>query len=40
MLSTWWVKTSAFAPVRQRIDSIFQTWTEILTLERHDARTL
>jgi DDE family transposase len=28
------------APIRQRIDSIFQTCKDILTLERHGARTL
>ncbi len=28
------------APIRQRIESIFQTCKELLTLERHGARTL
>ena len=28
------------APIRQRIESIFQTCKDILTLERHGARTL
>lgn len=28
------------APIRQRIESIFQTFKDILTLERHGARTL
>jgi hypothetical protein len=28
------------APVRQRIESIFQTCKDLLTLERHGARTL
>jgi hypothetical protein len=28
------------APIRQRIESIFQTCKDLLTLERHDARTL
>jgi Transposase DDE domain len=28
------------APIRQRIESAFQTCKDILTLERHDARTL
>ena len=28
------------APIRQRIESIFQTCKDILTLERHDARNL
>jgi len=29
-----------FAPIRQRIESIFQTCKDLLTLERHGARTL
>ena len=28
------------APIRQRIESIFQTCKDLLTLERHGARTL
>jgi hypothetical protein len=28
------------APIRQRIESIYWTCKDILTLERHDARTL
>ena len=28
------------APIRQRIESIFQTCKDVLTLERHGARTL
>jgi hypothetical protein len=28
------------APIRQRIESIFQTCKDVLSLERHGARTL
>ena len=31
---------SHLAPIRQRIESIFQTCKDLLTLERHGARTL
>jgi hypothetical protein len=33
-------KSPHLAPIRQRIESIFQTCKDILTLERHGARTL
>jgi hypothetical protein len=33
-------KTPHLAPIRQRIESIFQTCKDLLTLERHGARTL